>query len=165
MKKIYLVTMIIICFLFIVGCTKPDVTTSETVDLVDPLTLEEAQKIVDEALLVDQSYYSEPRTTEQSYAHFNKYFTKNYVDKIILGSGNLVERDGKWQFAYEGGEFLDGTFINTLFEKPSELLDTEDEKVKKLVNYIGDGLYQAHSEVITFIFTEEGWKIDDLVWE
>ncbi|RXT02279.1 hypothetical protein [Ammoniphilus sp. CFH 90114] len=141
------------------GCSAQ--TSSKQVEL----SLEEALQMIQQASLLDYSFYAEPRTREESYDHFKKYYTNHYIDKIVLGTGNLKEEGDKWSFAYEGGELVEGSFINTIYEESSELKTTEDLRVVKLINHIGDGLYAPHREIITFVHTDKGWKIDDLVWD
>lgn len=156
-----MIVISIIFSLLLTGCLQEDVQSNQ----IEPLSLEDAIGIIEQAVEIDSSYYAERRTTEESYEHFSEYFTNDYVDKVILGTGNLVEVDGKWHLAYEGGELVEGSYINTLLEKPSELLKTDNQETVKIVNYIGDGLYAPHKEIITFLYTDEGWKINDLVWE
>lgn len=161
MKKRIVILAAVVLVAFLAGCSND----SKTNNTVEPLTLEQAQQLFLEAVEVDNSFHVNKGTTEQAYANYSSHFTKNYVDTIILGSGNFIEVDGKWQYAYEGGELIEGTFMNSLFTKPSELISTDNPRQYVLVNHIGDGLYAPHTEKITFIYTEDGWKIDNLIWE
>ena len=65
---------------------------------------------------------------------------------------------------HDGGEFLEGTFINEIDQQRVKTEMSEDKKTISVTNSVGDGLYASHKEVITIVYFDNGWKIDDLQW-
>lgn len=122
--------------------------------------------LLSEAGELDTRFYSvKTHTEDEVYAHYGSLYTRNYVKNIVLGGGNLKEKDGHWEIAYEGGEFLEGTFINEIDEADLGVSASEDGRSVTLTNKVGDGLYAPHREIITLVREADGWKIDNLQWE
>lgn len=131
---------------------------------IEPLKKEEILTLLSEATKIDNQFFDQKfHTKEEIYAHYDSHFTRNYVDHIILEGGNLKLQGEQWVIANEGGEFLEGTFINEINSDITIEL-SEDRKTTIIRNSVGDGLYAPHEEVITIIHTENGWKVDHLKW-
>lgn len=163
--------LLLIAALMFTGCSgKTDsgpVNTSTDSKEIKPLSKEEATTLISQAIEMSNSLFAKKPmlTTEEIYEHYDPLFTRNYVDQIELKGGNLKEKDGTWAYAYEGGELLEGTFINSLTEDSVNIENAKDGKKITVTNEVGDGLYAPHKEIITLVYTDAGWKIDDLVWE
>lgn len=87
------------------------------------------------------------------------------MDQIILNGGNYKQQEDQWVYMHEGGEFLEGTFFNSIDEAKVEIEISEDQKSIKVINTVGDGLYAPHKEIITIIYMDDSWKLGDLQWE
>ncbi|KUP25374.1 hypothetical protein [Paenibacillus sp. DMB5] len=163
--------LLLIAALMITGCSSK--TDSEPVNApteskeIKPLNKAEAITLISEAIEMSNRLFAKKPmlTTEEIYEHYDPLFTRDYVDQIELNGGNLKETDGTWAYAYEGGELLEGTFINSLIEDSVSIENEKDGKKITVTNEVGDGLYAPHKEIITLVYTDAGWKIDDLVWE
>lgn len=163
--------LMLIVALMITGCSsKTDsepVNTSTDSKETKPLNKEEAITLISQAIEKSNKLFAKKQMliTEEVYAHYDPLFTRNYVDQIVLKGGNLKEKDGMWSFAYVGGELLEGTFINSLTQDSVNIENAKDGKKITVTNAVGDGLYAPHKELITLVYTDAGWKIDDLVWK
>ncbi|WP_134703384.1 hypothetical protein [Ammoniphilus sp. YIM 78166] len=155
--------------LLLSGCTSPVDTPpappSQAKEDINPLTKAQVVSLLSEAAILEQVFYdTESLTTDEVYAHFQSVYTQQYVDRIILGTGNFKRENEKWIFAYRGGELVEGSFIN---EPNLEGLKVEvsfDGKTMTVTNPVGDGLYAPHLEIITLAFTDNTWKINHLEW-
>ncbi|CAH1221821.1 hypothetical protein PAECIP111892_05053 [Paenibacillus auburnensis] len=163
--------LLLIAALMITGCSsKTDsepVNTSTESKEIKPLNKEGAITLISQAIEMSNTLFAEKPmlTTEEIYKHYDPLFNRNYVDQIVLKGGNLKENDGTWAYAHEGGELLEGTFINSLTEDSVSSENAKDGKTVTVTNVVGDGLYAPHHEIITLVYTNAGWKIDNLVWE
>jgi hypothetical protein len=95
------------------------------------------------------------------YDYYSGYFTKNYVDHIILQ--NMKQQGDKWTIAYPESELAEGSYYDINFNDKT-IVDQAETKVT-VTNFQGDGLYAAHKEIVTLIYTDAGWRIDQLTWE
>jgi hypothetical protein len=83
----------------------------------------------------------------------------------VFQGGNLKKTDGQWGYSHKGGEYLEGTFFNSLTEETAKIEVSENQQTITITNSVGDGLYAPHKEIITLISTETGWKVDNMKWE
>jgi len=104
---------------------------------------------------------AEANTLTELYDYYSAYFTKNYVDKIILQ--NLKQKGNKWVIAHPESEKAEASYYETSFDART-IVDEMSSKAT-VTSEIGDGLYAAHKEIISLIFTKGGWRIDNLRWE
>ncbi|PWW29427.1 hypothetical protein DFO73_10458 [Cytobacillus oceanisediminis] len=51
-----------------------------------------------------------------------------------------------------------------LFTDETEVKQLSAKEIK-VINSLGDGLYAQHKELISLIYTDDGWKIHGLKWE
>ncbi|NGM83891.1 hypothetical protein G5B47_15845 [Paenibacillus sp. 7124] len=133
---------------------------------VEPLNKEKILTLLSEANEIDHQFtVGKSHTEEEIFSHYDSYFTRSYVERLILGGGNLKKQGERWVIANEGGEFLEGTFMNEIDEAAVKIDTAEDGKTVTVTNKVGDGLYAPHDEIITLIYTDSGWKINDLKWD
>lgn len=155
--------------LILSGCTNSVETQpsppSEAVEAIKPLTKDQVVTLLNEAAKLENDFYAkEAQTTEELYTHFQSLYTHQYIDSIILGSGNLKKENEKWVLAHMGGEFIEGTFMNQLDLEGLKIETSSDGKTITITNPVGDGLYAPHQEVITLVYADNDWKIDQLEW-
>ena len=157
--------------LMISGCApstesgQQPVPSSQEAEPFKTLEKEQVISLLEEAASIDQSFYSQQsHTTEEIYTHFGTHFTQNYIDAIILGGGNLKKENEKWVLAHLGGEFLEGTYWNAMDPSKVNIETSSDGKTITVTNKVGDGLYAPHQEIITIVYSEDAWKIDQLKW-
>jgi hypothetical protein len=132
---------------------------------VKPLAKDEILTLLSEAAKLDHQIYAQKSHTEDEvYAHYEPHFTRGYVERIVLGGGNLKKEGEQWVIANEGGESIEGTFINEIDKDNVQIVTAEDGKTITVTNPVGDGLYAPHKEEITILYTDGAWKIDDLKW-
>jgi hypothetical protein len=160
MKRIGIVLILIFSFLFVSACqsSQPPKTPVDT-----PPDRAEVFEFVQNAQKNERSFYAGKYTQEQVYEYFQSYYTKDYIDKIILGGGNIKLVEGYWTLANIGSEYIEGTYFSGDFNDTTEVQYINDKTIKVLQAY-GDGLYAPHNENITLVKTEKGWLIDQLEW-
>jgi hypothetical protein len=172
MKKLFL------AFLFIMilsGCSfssKPKENNNDNnkvkqnkPEVITELTKDDALSILGKAEELEFKFYQKEYTTPGVYDYYTPYFTKNYVDNIVFKKGNVKLENDKWVLANKDSELVEGSFFSIPSSGASTLEKTANKKVVILRNNVGEGLYAPHLEIITFIHTDEGWKIDNLNWE
>lgn len=111
----------------------------------------------DMGFYVDKSY-----TLEQMYDYFAAYFTQSYVDRIIMMN---MKKDGDhYILAYSDSELAEASFFDpNISDKATVEQNNDRVTVTHLIE--SDGLYAPHKEIISLIYTEAGWRIDDVKWE
>ena len=166
-KKLFAFTLI--SMLFIYGCSEKKVNNSpipssstDTDKKVKSLNKAEVIELLIKAKQLDQTFNpGKPSSKNELYEYYAQYFTSNYVDKITLG--NLKQENGKWIIAYPESELNNATYFNINFNERTEI-EQSDGKVT-LTNYVEDGLYPAHKEIIYLIYSNNTWKLDNLEWK
>jgi hypothetical protein len=132
---------------------------------INPLDQEGILTLLSEAAKIDNEFYAQKsHTKDEVYAHYESHFTSNYINRIVFEGGNVKNQGDQWVIAHEGGEILEGTFINQIDQHTMKSELSEDRKTITVTNAVGDGLYAPHNEVITIVHTDGGWKIDNLEW-
>lgn len=132
---------------------------------IKPLDKEEVLALLAEAATLDNQFdVKKSKTEEDIYSHYDSHYTRNYVKKIVLEGGNLKKQGEHWVIAHEGGEYLEGTFMNEIDKATLTIEPGKDGKSFTVTNSVGDGLYAPHKEVITIVHTGGSWKIDSLKW-
>jgi hypothetical protein len=173
MKKLVLATIFLIV---LSGCSTnnsnpiEDKKDNKEVEQTNPkvitkLTKEDALSILGKAEELEFKFYQKEYTTQEVYDYYSPYFTQNYVDNIVFKKGNVKLENDKWVIANKDSELVEGSFFNIPPNEASVLEKTDNEKVYLLRNNVGEGLYAPHTETITFLHTDKGWKIDNLSWE
>ena len=54
--------------------------------------------------------YGEKYKQEEVYAYFKSYYTKDHIDKVILG-GYMKLTEGYWGMANIGSEYIEGAYL------------------------------------------------------
>ncbi len=144
--------------------TEPTVQPTEIPDeqKAPVLTLTGLSAFLKEANRLDSSFYIDKSyTLEEIYAHYAPYCTKNYVDNMVMKN---MKKDGdRYILAYMESEIAEATYFDPNLSSDAKLEQNDDIAV--VTNTIGDGLYAPHQEMTTLIYTDDGWKIDDVKWE
>ncbi|MEW9669969.1 hypothetical protein [Ammoniphilus sp. 3BR4] len=171
MKKLRYCALPLLVALMVSGCApatesgQPTAPPSHDAESFKTLEKEQILSLMSEATAKDQAFYSvESHTTDEIYSHFDTHFTRNYIDSIILGGGNLKKENEKWVLAHIGGEFLEGTYWNEINPDLVKIETSSDGKTITVTNPVGDGLYALHQEIITIVYSDNTWKIDQLEW-
>ena len=156
--KVLLILLCLVGAVLITACTHtPDIPS-----------ISELKQLIQKASETDNQVYAKQWSKQELYAHYKPYFTKRYVDEMVLVGGNLIEQDGKWGTAFAGSEPLQGTFIvppGSDTDSGFKISGNTDDELLTVVYQVKEGLYPGHREKLTFVWQDETWKIDLLEWQ
>lgn len=139
--------------------TKPSPTTA----VEHQVTLNRTQvlELLKEASLLKEPFSGKKSVSKKElYDYYDKYFTNQYVEKIILS--NMKQEGDKWTIAHPESELKQGTYFETNFNDQTKVDQAKDTIT--VTNKVEDGLYSAHQEHIMLILINSQWKINDLAW-
>lgn len=137
-----------------------------TVGTAEGTELEALCKVLANAAELDKVFYSKgPYTLDEIYAYYEPYFTRGYVDRVVLGKTGNLSRDGDRYSLEEGRlELAEGTYFHPELAAGTRL-ESPDGKTRLIFNPQPDGLYAPHTEILTLRLVNGQWKIDELKWE
>ncbi len=105
----------------------------------------------------DKSY-----TLEEMYDYLAPFFTNNYVDHIIMQ--NMKKEGDRYVLAHVDSELAEASFFDPNLGEDITFEQNNDRVILSSV-FKNDGLYAPHKEMIFLVYTEDGWKIDDVKWD
>ncbi len=161
-KRWLMVTCLLLVSLLFTAC---GADTEESAELPAP-SAKEVLVLLNDATELDKSIYDQDGlTTAQLYDFYKPYFTKSYVDEVIIPGGNLMQNDGKWVVAFQDTEPLEGTVIIPPLDEAEVRVTPRDVDGEVNVRYeVPEELYPAHTQKLTLVFKDGSWKVNSLEW-